>query len=103
MSAVPPNFVGPILQSHLTQRQVSAVRDSERNQRASADHQQAKAIDEKGSTVETAEDTTQVHTDAEGAGSQGRAFSSPPDQTSTDDEATRPDGEEHGRIIDFEA
>ncbi|MBI4578656.1 MAG: hypothetical protein HY718_03085 [Planctomycetes bacterium] len=102
MSAVPPNFAASVLQSNLAQRQVSAVRDAERNQRAGADRQQAKAVDQAGSTVETTDDTTQIYTDAEGAGSQGRAFSPPDQQEADPDRSTEPDGDQ-GRIIDLSA
>lgn len=81
MSAVPPNFASSVLQTNLTQRQVSAIRDTERNQRTSADRQQARAVDQADSTVSTAEDSSEVYTDAEGAGSQGRAFSNPEEET----------------------
>lgn len=105
MSSVPPNLVGPILQSNLTQRQVSGVRDNERAQQANADRQQNAALDEKDTTVETTDDDTRVHADAEGGGSQGRAFSNPqeeqpgPEAPESDLDAR---GEE-GRHIDLQA
>lgn len=101
MSSVPPNLSASVLQSNLVQRQAAGVRDVERNQRASADRQQARAIDEAGSTVETADDTTEVYTDAEGSGSQGRAFDSP-EESATPDANLEADGNE-GSIIDLEA
>ncbi len=103
MSSVPPNLVGPILQSGLVQRQVSKVRDNERAAQVNADRSQNLAIDEKDTTVETTDNDTQVHTDAEGGGSQGRAFTEPEEneeQGALDEE--RPDGD-HGRHIDLEA
>jgi hypothetical protein len=105
MSAVPPNFVGPILQSHLTQRQVSQVRDKEEVQRSEADRRNAAAIDEQDSTVETTDNDTQVHTDAEGAGSQGRAFTEAEEaEEEQAEESTRPTPfGPTGRNIDFEA
>ena len=103
MSTVPPNLVGPILQSNLAQRQVSQVRDNERAQETSAQRQQSKAINEKDSTVETTDDDTQVHADAEGTGSQGRAFSEPEEaEEQPGDSDSEPESEE-GRHIDFEA
>jgi len=84
MSAVPPHFAASVLQSNLAQRQVSAVRDAERNQRASADTQQARAVDQADSTVEVTDDASEVYTDAEGAGSQGRAFSTPEEEPAID-------------------
>ena len=103
MSSLPPNVVGPILQTNLTQRQVSQIRDNERAARASADRQQNNAIDEKDSTVETTDNDTQVHTDAEGAGSQGRAFTPPEDASPDPLDDERPPDNEHGGLIDFEA
>ena len=101
MSAVPPGLPASVLQTNLAQRQVSSVRDTERNQRASADRQQARAVDQADSTVETADDMTEVYTDAEGAGSQGRAFNNP-DETGQPE--TKPDdGSSEGHIIDLEA
>lgn len=103
MSTVPPNLVGPILQSGLMQRQVSQVRDNERAQEANAQRQQSNLINEKDSTVETTDDDTQVYTDAEGGGSQGRAFSEPEEaqeQSADSDLDSKP---EEGRHIDFEA
>lgn len=103
MSSVPPNLVGPILQSNLTQRQISRVRDNERSQESSSQRQQANAIDERDSTVETTDGDTQVHSDAEGMGSQGRAFTgSEPDEQAPADQELLPDQQE-GRHIDLEA
>jgi hypothetical protein len=106
MSSVPPDFVGPILQSNLNARQVSQVRDADRNQRVNADRQQSIAIDEKGSTVETAEDTMEVFTDSEGAGSQGRAFTQAEEEDDPSSENSRHNADpeaEQGQLIDFEA
>lgn len=103
MSAVPPNLVGPILQTPLVQRQVAAVRDAERAQGAIAQRQTAAAVDATDSTVETTDNDTQVHTESEGQGSQGRAFSEP-DGEPTATEPPAPDGEQQeGRLIDLEA
>lgn len=77
MSAVPPNLVGPILQSHLAQHQVSGVRDNEDAHKVNANRQQLRAASQNDTTVETDDPDMQVHTDAEGSGSQGRAFSNP--------------------------
>ena len=102
MSTVPPNLVGPILQSHLMQRQVAGVRDTERAQETTAQRQQSSAIDEKDSTVETTDGDTQVHTDSEGAGSQGRAFShSEPPIEPVEDEPSN--DTEQGIHIDLQA
>lgn len=101
-SAVPPNFAASILQSNLTQRQVTAVRDGERNQRASADRQQARAVDQADSTVSMTDDSSEIYTDAEGGGSQGRAFSEPEPETSPEPDAEPKTGDE-GRHLDLSA
>lgn len=75
-SAVPPNMIGSVLQSHLTQRQVSGVRDNERAQEASAGQRQNQAADEKDNTINTSDEDTQISADGHGTGGQGRAFSS---------------------------
>ena len=103
MSAVPPNLVGPILQSHMMQRQASSVRDNEEAQKATAARQQGVASDEKDNTVETTDDDTQVHADAEGTGSQGRTFSEstePHEETPPTDHNQDENG---GHIIDIQA
>jgi hypothetical protein len=100
MSAVPPNFAASILQSNLAQRQVSAVRDAERNQRTSADRQQARVVDQADSTVAMTDDSSEIYADAEGAGSQGRAFSSPDEPAAPETEA---DQENDGPHIDLSA
>jgi len=103
MSSLPPNLVGSILQSHLAARQVSNAKDTKRAHDASASQQQTAAIDEQDSTVETDDSDTQVHTDAEGLGSQGRAFSEPEnkDDQLEQTEVQYPDQE--GRNIDLKA
>jgi len=102
MSSLPPNLVGPILQSHLAQRQVSNVRNTERSQQINAERQQTAAIDEKDTTVETTDNDTAVHSDAEGQGSQGRAFTAPEEPEEPQSEPSSPD-EDQGQHIDLQA
>lgn len=103
MSTVPPNLVGPILQSPLLQRQVAGAREIERGQEFTAQRQHTTAIDEGDATVETTDGDTQIHSDAEGAGSQGRPFSEAEPEPELKETAseTRPDGT--GQILDLEA
>ena len=104
MSTLPPNVVGSVLQSNLAQRQVSTIRDGEDSQRVMANRRQAATIDEKDTTVGTADTDTQIHTDAEGSGSQGRAFSEPQEEGLEQDAAES--GlltDDEGRNIDFRA
>jgi len=103
MSSLPPNLVGPILQSHLAQRQVSHVRDNERVQQSTFNRQQTNAIDEQDSTVETDDGDTQVHADAEGTGSQGRAFSEGEQPETPAVETDAADDQQEGLHIDLQA
>ncbi|MCL2330887.1 MAG: hypothetical protein FWC56_06260 [Phycisphaerae bacterium] len=90
------------MQSGLTQQHVAHVRDAERNSRAGADRLQAQAVDQADGTVETTDDATQVFTDAEGTGSQGRAFSDGDDTDQTEDNSPD-DNNSDDQHIDFEA
>ncbi|HPD29544.1 MAG TPA: hypothetical protein PLL20_06085 [Phycisphaerae bacterium] len=102
MSAMPPNIVGSVLQSHIAQHQVSTVREADESQRDSAGRRQASVVDERDTTVGTTDTDTQIHADAEGTGSQGRAFSSPEEQEQNADQSHSPQGDE-GRNIDLQA
>lgn len=106
MSSLPPNIAGSILQSNLTQRQVSQVREKDRTQQHHAERQNIDAIDEKDSTVETSDDDTRVDTNAEGSGSMGRAFTENEDDEDQDSSAeSRPPDPagQRGLHIDLEA
>ncbi len=71
MSAIPPNSIASVLQSGATQRTQSKIDDADRNARARA-ARQAAGRDDAVLEVEAADDDTQVHADAEGAGGSGR-------------------------------
>ena len=101
MSMMPPNLVGPILQSSVMQGQLSSLRDTQEAQRASAERRHTAAVDAQDSTVETTDNDTQVYADAEGTGSQGRAFSETPEQQEPAE--SEQGGEVEGRNIDLEA
>ncbi len=100
MSTLPSSLVGSILQSPLTQQQVSTVRDSDRVQRSVAQRQQLAAATENDSAGETTDNDTQLHTDSEGQGSQGRAFTEPEELPEPPPDAAGP---QEGHLIDFEA
>jgi hypothetical protein len=55
-------------------REAAKAKDAVGADRANAKDRQVKALDESSSTVETEDGDTQVYTDAEGSGSQGRPF-----------------------------
>jgi hypothetical protein len=105
MSAVPPNYVGPILQSGLTQREVSRVRDNDRAQADYAARRQSSASDEHDTTINTDDGDTQVDPDAEGTGSQGRAFTQGEEQPEPQEEQKQPADpfENEGQNIDLQA
>jgi hypothetical protein len=103
MSSVPPNLVGPILQTPLAQRQVSALRDAERAQTANAQRQQAAALDTHDTTVETTDHDTQVHTDSEGQGSQGRSFSDADESKRSEEDPQATAQGDEGRLLDLQA
>ncbi len=100
MSTIPPNLVGSILQTPFAQHQASSVRDAERTQHAAAQRQQIAAATETDTTVETTDNDTQVHTDSEGQGSQGRAFSEPEENPPAAPEPSEP---QEGHFLDLEA
>jgi hypothetical protein len=104
MSAMPPtNLVGSLLQSHQAQRQVTVLREGEESQRDSASRRQASAVDEKDTTVGTTDADTQIHSDAEGTGSQGREFTpQEEEEEQVADESGPPLGDE-GRNLDLQA
>ena len=105
MSTVPPNLVGPILQSNLAQRQVSGIRDNEEAQKANATRRQAAATDETDTTVGTDDQDARVDADAEGTGSQGRTFSNPEEAEEAKPEAADADNpsDDEGQHIDLQA
>jgi hypothetical protein len=74
MSSIPPNIVGPILQSGVQQnyaaRQLGAAREVQDELNAGAVRRSQLAAD----TIGESSADLQVSTDAAGAGSQGRAF-----------------------------
>ena len=99
MSAIPPNVIGSMLGTSFAQNQASHIRSSEDAAKVSAERRQSSAISELDSVVETADNDTQVFSDAEGGGSQGRAFPQPEPEP---EPLPSPDPDEDGHI-DFEA
>lgn len=98
MSAIPPDIIGSSIQATATQREASRTQDADRAAQSHAAKSQSRAVAEATSNVETTDDDTQVFTDAEGGGSQGRPFQTDeemPDVEGDDEEAT-PDGPHPG-------
>ncbi len=101
MSAIPPAWLSGVIQAHGAQdraaqaRQVDAADAARRTGPAEFDkHLQ--------DVIENTDRDSQVYSDAEGSGSQGRSHSSPDEQPSTSDEkpSAEPTGENH---IDLQA
>ena len=74
MSSVPPNIVGPLLQSGLASRQIAGERDKDANAQRVAARETAKLGNAAETSVETTDGDTRIHADAEGAGGQGRSL-----------------------------
>lgn len=107
MSQVPSDIAASAAQAGFQARQLLDQRDARRAGQVHAAARQVKTVDEAGNTVETTDNDNQVFTNAEGQGSQGRAFeedpptapaaASPPDPRGV---RTDPDGSLH---VDIEA
>ncbi|MBI4716208.1 MAG: hypothetical protein HY763_00225 [Planctomycetes bacterium] len=76
---MPSAIAASAAQAAAQARETAASRESRRAEDVLAAGRQSRAVDEAGTTVDTADADTQVFTDSEGAGSQGRAFDSQPD------------------------
>jgi len=92
VSAIPPNVVGSVLQSPAAQTEQSRPADSARNAQADAARTLAGAAGDV-LEVEATDADTQVHTDSEGGGSQGR-HDAPPE------EPEQPADDQTGIVID---
>lgn len=103
MSSIPPNLVGPILQTPFVQTQAAAARGVDDAQRVNAERRGTIAAAETDTTVETTDTDTQVFTDAEGSGSQGRAFSDETPEKPADQPPPPATDPNSGQILDLEA
>lgn len=72
MSAIPPNLVGPILQSPAAQQQAARVLEKERAQQSDAAAKTGRLTDRAAESIGESDNDARVDADAEGAGSQGR-------------------------------
>ena len=85
MSAIPPNFIGSAIQSADAQRKASESKEVDESRTASDRARQVARNEEMGSTVETTDADTQVHTEGGGLGSQGRDFAEESEEPETQD------------------
>lgn len=77
MADIPPVHASAI-QAGYQAREVGKARDARRDEQARAASQQIKSASDAAGMVDTTDVDNQVFTDAEGAGSQGRAFEESP-------------------------
>ena len=72
LSSIPPNIVGPILQSGVQQQQTARQLDGEREQQEGLSARAARRSGMAADAVSESEADMPVGTDSEGGGSQGR-------------------------------
>jgi hypothetical protein len=93
MSTIPPNWLGSIIQAHGAQDRANKSKTDEAQ--ASSDTTRDTRAEGSQNTIENSDSDSSVYADAEGAGSQGRAYSDADEVTDQDDaqnEETEQDG-----------
>ncbi|HEY3244218.1 MAG TPA: hypothetical protein VGM03_12800 [Phycisphaerae bacterium] len=90
MSQIPSDIAISGAQAGYQAREAARPLDTEKAGQAHAARQEARAIDDAGRNVETTDGDTQVFTDGEGSGSQGRAFSQTDDESPPKNEPQSP-------------
>ena len=106
MSQVPSEIAASAAQAGFQAREITNQREIRRAGQVHAAARQVKTVDDAGNTVETTDNDNQVFTNAEGQGSQGRAFdetptpSAPPASPPPPGVHADPDGTLH---VDIEA
>ena len=73
MSAIPPDIVGSAIQAGYAQRESARLLETDRSGQSDGARSRTRALHEASSSIETGDNDTQVFTDAEGSGSQGRS------------------------------
>ncbi len=79
MAEIPADITSSAAQAGYLSRDVANAREARRIAQANASNRQTKAIDDAVDVVETSDADSQVSTDSEGAGSQGRAYDGEPE------------------------
>ncbi|MFQ5591471.1 MAG: hypothetical protein ACE5HE_09940 [Phycisphaerae bacterium] len=74
MAEMPSNIAPSAAQSGVQSQEIAKGRDAARANASNAATRQVKAAEEAGSSVDTDDADNRVFTDAEGSGSEGRAF-----------------------------
>ncbi len=78
MSAIPPNWLGSIVQTQGAHARAAA--DQSKESAASAERTAASFAERLTQEIEATDRDSQVYSDAEGTGSQGRPFESGPEE-----------------------
>ena len=84
MSTIPPNWLGGIIQTQGAQAR--AVGERDRNQAAQAERANDAFADKLQEVIENAGRDSQVYSDAEGSGGQGKPSETPPENETPPDE-----------------
>ena len=101
MSTIPPNWMGSVIQSHGAQDRAAEAKNRERTadaERAGKDGFSERLQD----VIENTDRDTQVYSDAEGTGSQGRPFSEEEEQEKEQEQDSATEGRQLGGL-DVEA
>lgn len=96
MSAIPPNWLGSIIQSTGAQQRATASRAAE----GAAPGDKGGFADRLQDVIDSNDRDSQVYSDAEGAGSQGRPSDGSPDKS---EDENAPPAESSGAGLDVEA
>ena len=106
MSTVPPNIVGPIVQTVVQQQQAAQTDDAEKARGTEQSQRMAQRSDRAEHTVSDTDSDTAVDAEAGQGGGQGRAFSEQPEEPTPESQGP-PDGvthDEDGRAhVDIQA
>ena len=100
MSAIPPTWLGSIIQTQGAQKRVAEAQDAEKAalaERAGA----GSFADSLQDVIEASDRDSQVYADAEGAGGRGRPYEEPADEEQTQSEGVEQEGQPGG--LDVEA
>ena len=107
MSTIPPNLVGPIIQSGAAQKQAARALEGEREQQSNAVVAGNKISEKAAGTVGETDNDARVHTDAEGSGGQGGSTGEEHTDSKHDDNADSNSGirrDDDGQLhVDLEA
>lgn len=84
MSTIPPNWLGSIIQTQGSQSKAAV--DKQREKAAETERTGTQPFAESlQNVIEESDRDTQVYSDAEGTGSQGRPFEGPPNEDASSD------------------